>query len=163
MADSDTKSGGKRGPGRPPKKAPDFDFSTLEFAEAEKPKPQKEDNPFVKPLGESYEYERARQTRVPKDVAPRVETLLRRAANELSIGVSIAPSEPDAEGMVTVVFIGKERRKRKSKTETPETPAAPAESTAEDVPAGDVPAGQEGDAEGSAGDAPEGDATGAVA
>jgi hypothetical protein len=128
--------------GRPKKGAPEpFDFGTLEFKEAEMPKPEST-NPFVKPLGESYEYDTARAVTIPVAGVDRAIGLIRRAADELEIGASIVSGKARNEkgdeiaGMVELVFKGKERRKRKSKSEQPETQDAPAAGTpaAEDTP-----------------------------
>jgi hypothetical protein len=115
----------------------------------------KKPNPFTAPLTDSYEYDRAKETTVPEDELRRAESMIRRAAADLDIGVSIVADEPevmvddegdplkDSEGnvlrTVRIVFRGKERRARKKKHESPEghtTPAdgpePPAEDTADD-------------------------------
>jgi hypothetical protein len=124
--------------GRPKKGAPEpFDFGTLEFKEAEMPKPEST-NPFVKPLGESYEYDTARAVTIPVAGVDRAIGLIRRAADELEIGASIVSGKARNEkgdevpGMVELVFKGKERRKRKSKGEDAPAAGTPA---AEDTPA----------------------------
>jgi hypothetical protein len=107
------------------------DLSALEFTVTEKPKRKGAgDNPFTKPLGDSYETETARATTIPAVALKRVEGLLRRAAGELKIGVSIAATEPDSDGKVTITFMGKDRRKRKGK-DGEVTLEAPAENTTE--------------------------------
>jgi hypothetical protein len=138
----------KKGPGRPKKgEASTFNFAALEFRPAEMPKKAEASNPFVKPLGESYEYDEARAAEVPASELRRAEGLLRRAADVLGIGVTVQSGEP-VDGMVLLVFKGKERRKHKSKgtaetAETTET-AETAEKTAEDAPAaGSTPAAED--------------------
>jgi hypothetical protein len=146
-----------KGAGRPKKgDTPEFDFGSLEFKEAEMPKPAST-NPFVKPLGESYEYDTARAVTIPEAGQSRAEGLIRRAADELKIGVSIVAGKARNEkgdeipGMVEIVFKGKERRKRKSKG-TEDAPAAgtpAAEDTGTAEPTGN--AGGSADAESNAG------------
>lgn len=138
--------------GRPAKDAtPEINLTDLEFAVVDK-MPRKTDgtpNPFRQPLADSYEYEKPRATKVPKDAVSWAEGKLRRAALELEIGVSIATGEPGEDGKVEIIFQGKDRRKRKSKTEpTADAPAdageqsgdAPASETTPD--AGDSPSGE---------------------
>jgi hypothetical protein len=126
----------KTKPGRPKKdETPAFDFSTLEFREAEMPKPPS-NNPFTKPLGESYEYDTARAVVIPAAGQARAESLLRRAAAELSIGVSIGArvieNEDGSEtGNIELIFKGKPRRKRKGKGD--DAPAAGTTPAAEDT------------------------------
>lgn len=147
-------NGAKGKPGRPKKgETPEFDFGTLEFREAEMPKAPSS-NPFTKPLGESYEYDTARAVVIPEAGQRRAEGLLRRAADELKIGVSItsgpATGTNDAgetitlAGMVEVIFKGKERRKRKSNETTTETAETAAPVDGENAPAaGQVPAAED--------------------
>jgi hypothetical protein len=108
---------GKRG--RPKKGSiPAVSFSDLEFAPAEMPKRSNaEPNPFLDVLTESFEYDSARAATVPEEAAPRMIGLLRRAADELNIGVSVDKTEPTKDGTVTVTFKGKERRKKRKKDE----------------------------------------------
>lgn len=110
--------------------------AALSFEPAKMPKRSNTvDNVFTKPLTDSYEKETAVATRVPAVSLRRVEGLLRRAAAELKIGVSIAV-ESDAkgepivaeDGTVALTFMGKDRRKRKT-DEEPETPAETSEGT----------------------------------
>jgi hypothetical protein len=132
----------KSKPGRPKKdEAPAFDFGELEFHEAEMPK-RLGDNPFRKPLGESYEYDMARAVVIPAAGQARAESLIRRAAVELEIGATVVVNDPavgkdgkELPGMVEVVFKGKERRKRKGKGD--DAPTAGSEPAVEDAaPAG---------------------------
>lgn len=110
----------------------------LSFAEAEpiKRSRDKEPNPFADALGQSYEFDKALSTQVKADVVKRAENLLRRAADDLKIGVSIQSGEPDSDGMVTIVFQGKERRARKTKAEMAATDA-PAVEGGDDTAAAD--------------------------
>jgi hypothetical protein len=149
MADSSKPAPTPSKPGRPKKgEAPVFNFDNLEFREVEMPKAAS-NNPFLKALGESYEYDSARAFVVPEEGKNRAEGLIRRAADELEIGASIVsqPATKDGKplaGMVEIVFKGKPRRKRKGKNDTPEQPAAANEPAADGTPA----AGSEPAAEG---------------
>jgi hypothetical protein len=131
---TESKSATAKGKAGRPKKSetPEFDFSSLEFTEAEMPKPA---NPFTKALTESYEYDTARKVTIPIEAQSRATNLLRRAAVELEIGVGIVAGEPltnedgSPTGMIDLVFKGKPRRKRK----TDDAPAADVASAAEDT------------------------------
>jgi hypothetical protein len=123
---------GKGKPGRPRKgEAAEFDFSALTFADTTMPK-KETFNPFTAPLTASYEYDQPKETTVPADQLRRAEGLIRRAAGDLDIGVSIVADEPGEDGNVRVVFRGKERRARKSKSQDT-TPADGPEPSAEDT------------------------------
>ncbi len=134
---SETKTPESKGKGRPKKDAtPEFDLSGLTFKEAELPVTKRATvNPFLKVLGESYEYDTARSTTVPTAAVSRAEGLIRRAADELSIGVSVITGEPDKAGNVEIIFKGKERRKRKKKGE--DTASAEASENSEATSAAD--------------------------
>jgi hypothetical protein len=130
MADSKPATTKSKG-GRPKKgEAPEFDFGSLEFREAELPKPA-DDNPFSKPLGESYEYDTARAVVIPTAGVTRASGLIRRAADKLEIGVSIVENPAKDEkgnalpNMTELVFKGKPRRQRKRKGENGEQTDAP--------------------------------------
>lgn len=131
----------------------DMDLSGLTFTVAEMPKRKSAtNNPFTTPLGDSYETETARSTTVPDAAVKRVEGMLRRAADELEIGVSVVTSPAtDGEGApmkghTLVVFQGKDRRKRKSKDETTAETTDATESVNPD--AADAPDGEQTEPEG---------------
>lgn len=73
-------------------------------------------NPFTEHVKDSYEYEEGRAVVVDAIQKGRVESLIRRAADALGIGVSIQIDDVDGD-RVKVSFAGKERRKRKSAEE----------------------------------------------
>lgn len=133
MTESNVKTAaGKRGPGRPPKSdAPAFDFGTVEFREAEMPAREKAPNPFAEAVGWTYEFDKARAVTLPAAQVTRATGLIRRAADDLEIGVSVDAGEPDKDGNVEIVFQGKERRKRKAKAATEETTEETAEEPTE--------------------------------
>lgn len=122
-------------------KADAVDLTGLTFEIAPKPKRKGAgDNPFMIVLGESYETETARATKVPAVALRRVEGLLRRAAGDLEIGVTIAATDPDSDGNVVITFMGKDRRKVKKKGEAAtEDATEPAGSAASEDP-GSAPA-----------------------
>lgn len=78
-------------------------------------------NPFVNHVRDSYEYEEGRAVVVDAVQKGRVESLIRRAADSLGIGVSIQVDEVDG-NRVKVSFAGKPRRVRKSKDESEPEP-----------------------------------------
>lgn len=109
--------------GRKPKgespELPPLDLAHLEVEAA--PVPTRKSraashNPFTEHVKDSYEYEEGRAVVVDAVQKGRVESLIRRAADALGIGVSIQIDNVDGD-RVKVSFAGKERRKRKSADE----------------------------------------------
>lgn len=115
------------------RKAPALDLTALVPTEAVVPKSTREtkhrDNPFVQWLAESFESSTGKSVTVPAANAGEVEYLIRRAADELSIGARVVVQDgkgntldKDArkahKGNVTVLFMGKARKARKAKDAT---------------------------------------------
>jgi hypothetical protein len=132
---TESKSATAKGKAGRPKKSetPEFDFSSLEFTEAEMPKPAST-NPFVEGRSRSrYEYDTARAVTIPIEAGQSRATKGSSGARRTSwkIGVSASSRRRRATneegdpipGMVDLVFKGKERRKRKRKG-TDDAPAA---------------------------------------
>lgn len=117
--------------------APALDLSALAISEADVPKQQREravkDNPFLPALTESYETDTGRQVQVPAQNTRQVIYLIRQAANDLGIGARIVVQNSKGEtveqkkdslnalrGRVTVLFAGKDRKRRRDAEEDAE-------------------------------------------
>lgn len=108
----------------------EFDFSTLTVEETELPGVRRgrtrhiEHNPFLGPVGDSYNDGKGRAVKVPNEHYKTTENLIRRAAEDLEIGVRVVPSLTAEERdkapknkTVTVKFQGQPKRKRRTKAE----------------------------------------------
>lgn len=108
---------------------PALDLTALAPVDAEVPAMQRErkhrDNPFVAWLAESYEKGTGKSVTVPAANVSEVEYLIRRAADDIGCGARVVvqnakgetldkDAKKSARGNLTVLFMGKDRKTRKS-------------------------------------------------
>lgn len=111
---------------------PALDLTSLVPTDAEVPATQRErkhrDNPFVAWLADSYEHSTGKSVTVPAANVGEVEYLIRRAADEIGCGARVVvqnskgetldkDAKKSAKGNLTVLFMGKDRKSRKSSTD----------------------------------------------
>lgn len=105
-----------------------FDFGSVSVEDAELPKATRArrtgPNPFTEPLAASYESKTGKAVTVPGKAVKDANSHLRRAANDLNIGVRIVfqnskgetlkyDAAKDSKGNVTIKFQGQDRKQRK--------------------------------------------------